>query len=179
MDINTGAAIFSLLDQSLGLLKKSRDVMPDSKEKKELSKKLAEVEAAYHIAEAKAAQELGYELCKCSWPPQIMLISADGQAECSKCKRRTGSATLNQTASDAPEKLGEEETKILGKLSNSGSVTLDELSRPLKISDQRVLYWLTKLLERGMVRKAAVPMVGPMYSLEQQGREYLITNGLL
>lgn len=183
MDIQTGAALFSLLDQSLGLLKKARDVMPESKEKKDLTKQLAEVEAAYRVAEARAAQELGYELCKCSWPPQIMLLASDGRAECSKCRRRAGASTGDgggDTAAQSENELASEEIKVLeflGKADSSREVT--DVAGSLGMPEQRAKYWLTKLVERDMVSKSQVPMVGVMYSLKQKGRECLIARGLL
>lgn len=179
MDITTGAAIFSLLDQSLGLMKKARDVMPDSKEKRDLTKKLAEVEAAYRVAEAKAAKELGYELCQCTWPPQIMTVAASGQPECPSCKRRVGGTAL-ANGETALEPLDKEELAILILLSKSAdSKTLEDISKSIRIPEQRINYWLTSLVDREMIRQTRVPMVGMMYGLEQKGRGLLIKQGHL
>ena len=66
------------------------DMLPH-REKEEASRKLLEVEEKLQVAEAQIAKGLGYELCKCTWPPQIMLHA--GEAEygekfrCSACGR--------------------------------------------------------------------------------------------
>lgn len=184
MNIQTGAAIFSLLDQSLGLLKKAHDVMPDSKEKKELSKKLEEVEAAYKVAEAKAAKELGYDLCKCTWPPQIMLLGHDGRAECANCKRRgAGNNTQGDTAqatvtdSDIPPHA----IKILQILARDGRdrPTASELAGDLKLRDQKVQYYLDLLKEQGLVDRTLIMGRSPMWYLTSNGRKLLVEMNLL
>jgi predicted RNA-binding Zn-ribbon protein involved in translation (DUF1610 family) len=73
MDIESLKAALQLGGQALSLLKSARDLLPKSPQKEAISQKLEEAEKAFRIAEAKAAQELGYPLCKCTWPPQIML----------------------------------------------------------------------------------------------------------
>lgn len=52
---------------------KLKEKLPESPEKDELVQKLGEAQKAAQIAEANAAKELGYRMCQCTWPPQIML----------------------------------------------------------------------------------------------------------
>lgn len=41
------------------------------------------------LAEVEMAARLGYLLCQCTWPPQIMVLGDDGQLfRCPRCKRR-------------------------------------------------------------------------------------------
>ena len=68
----------SLLGTVVTTVKSVIDMLP-KREKEEASRKLLEVEEKLQIAEAQIAKGLGYELCKCTWPPQIMLHA--GEAE--------------------------------------------------------------------------------------------------
>jgi len=56
--------------------KSAIDLLP-AREKEEASKKLDEVKEKLQIAQAQIAKGLGYELCKCTWPPQIMLHAGE------------------------------------------------------------------------------------------------------
>jgi len=41
------------------------------------------------LAEIEMAARLGYLLCQCTWPPQIMVLGADGHLFCCpRCHRR-------------------------------------------------------------------------------------------
>lgn len=41
------------------------------------------------LAEIEMAARLGYLLCQCTWPPQIMVLGDDGQLfRCPRCRRR-------------------------------------------------------------------------------------------
>ncbi len=63
----------SLFGQAIGLVKQTNDLLPDSKDKEAIEKSLEGAGKAAKMAEAQIAQALGYELCKCTFPPQIML----------------------------------------------------------------------------------------------------------
>ena len=51
---------------------------------------IKEADTAFKLAESEIAQNLGYQLCRCTWPPQIMLsIEQEEHGEkfqCPKCK---------------------------------------------------------------------------------------------
>ena len=47
--------------------------MPDSKNKDVISQSLDNADKAIKLAEVQVAQALGYQLCMCTFPPQIML----------------------------------------------------------------------------------------------------------
>jgi hypothetical protein len=57
-------------------LKSAWNLLPRGMEKDELAGKIAEAEQAIERADAKLAKELGYKLCRCTFPPQIMLWNA-------------------------------------------------------------------------------------------------------
>ena len=63
----------SLLSETIGLIKKTQEALPESEDKKAIEKSLNEAVKATNIAEAQIAQALGYNLCKCTFPPQVML----------------------------------------------------------------------------------------------------------
>ncbi len=63
----------SLFGQAIGLAKQTKDLLPESQDKEAIARSLDEADKAAKMAEAQIAQALGYELCKCTFPPQIML----------------------------------------------------------------------------------------------------------
>jgi len=69
-------------------------MLPKSPKKEEVEKQLQQADNNFRAAEAKVAQSLGYDLCQCSWPPQIMLkVGGRGPdiiTECPRCKHRIG-----------------------------------------------------------------------------------------
>lgn len=98
---------FDALRTAIGLVKDTKELLP--KEKAEaVSAALATAESSSLIAEAEVAKALGYELCKCSFPPTIMLTvgqhNGRGQGTgpvhgCPKCGYNTaGPYMYNRTA---------------------------------------------------------------------------------
>jgi hypothetical protein len=60
------------LRAAIGLVKDAKELLP--KEKSEVvNAALATAESSSLIAEAEMAKALGYELCKCTFPPTIMV----------------------------------------------------------------------------------------------------------
>lgn len=91
-------AIKAFGDAALTYLKISREIkdsFPDSDEKEQLEEQLIAAESAKETAEAQLAQALGYKLCQCTFPPQIMLsigykeinYSMREVFECPKCDK--------------------------------------------------------------------------------------------
>ena len=82
--IKTG---FDLVRSALGMAKDVKDVLPEGDTKETVAKTLIEAEKAVGIAEAQVAQALGYKLCQCTFPPQIMLSKGihDRGVEIFKC----------------------------------------------------------------------------------------------
>jgi hypothetical protein len=85
----------NLLGESIGLIKKTKELLPDSDEKLAIGKSLEEAGKAAQLAESQIALALGYKLCQCTFPPQIMLsngykeLSHHSEEEfvCSRCKK--------------------------------------------------------------------------------------------
>jgi hypothetical protein len=85
---------FDALRSAMGLLKDAKELLPPGDQRgAAISQALATAESTSRIAEAEVAKALGYELCKCEFPPTPMLTvgSLDGRPntgqvyECPKC----------------------------------------------------------------------------------------------
>jgi hypothetical protein len=67
-------------------LKSAWSLLPRGPDKDALASKIEEAEQAIGMADAKLAKELGYKLCKCTFPPQIMLWNKEKRTNiCSLC----------------------------------------------------------------------------------------------
>src|ERR1700738_2782708 len=88
-----GAAVafkstFDALRSAMGLLKDAKELLPSGDQRHlAISQALATAESSSKIAEAEIAKSLGYELCKCQFPPTPMLT--------------IGNMTANQTPATA------------------------------------------------------------------------------
>ena len=65
--------VFKGIMAIIALLKQAKDLLPDSSEKRAVEQSLEEAERKSKLVEAQIADALGYQLCKCTFPPQIML----------------------------------------------------------------------------------------------------------
>jgi hypothetical protein len=77
MDVGVIIQIISGFRSALGLVRDAKDLLP-AHQQKPIEEALHKAEAAAMTAEAKLAVELGYRLCRCTWPPQIMTRSSHG-----------------------------------------------------------------------------------------------------
>jgi len=93
------AEITSILQASkmtVSLLKEMKDLIPNSNQKDEISQKILQVEKELALAEASTAKELGYRLCKCTFPPQIMLYNKQRNSEvCPNCDKSISSSFVS------------------------------------------------------------------------------------
>lgn len=88
MDITLFTEAVTLAKSAISLLRGAKDLLPDSKEKEEATRLLGIAEREFKISEAKAASELGYEICRCTWPPQIMIeTEKEYIVQCPQCKK--------------------------------------------------------------------------------------------
>jgi hypothetical protein len=78
MDLASILEMFGLFRTALGAVKDAKELLPKHQQTvvDETLIKAALVAAA---AEAQLAQGLGYQLCQCSWPPQIMRRTSTGE----------------------------------------------------------------------------------------------------
>lgn len=71
---------------ALDLLKAASAFLPKGADKEAAEAKIKEAETILQRADAKLAQELGYSLCRCTFPPQIMLWDEARKADvCPAC----------------------------------------------------------------------------------------------
>lgn len=82
-------AAISALKGALGLVKAAKDLLPNSPDKAASEVALNNAEKAVELAETQIAEQLGYSLCLCSFPPGIALLQPDGAHRCQKCGRDT------------------------------------------------------------------------------------------
>jgi hypothetical protein len=85
---------FDALRSAMGLLKDAKGLLPSGDQREAaISQALATAESSSKIAEAEIAKSLGYELCKCEFPPTPMLTVGEHNGrpktgpvyECPKC----------------------------------------------------------------------------------------------
>jgi hypothetical protein len=77
-----------LLADVLKAMKGWRDLFPKGKERDQIEAKVADAEKRLALAESQIAASLGYRLCQCTFPPQIMLKKGSGdknEVVCPKC----------------------------------------------------------------------------------------------
>jgi hypothetical protein len=89
---------FDALRAAIGLVKDSKELLPQGPKTEVISAALATAVSSSQFAEAEIAKALGYELCKCEFPPTPMLTVGSIQAtattwvpvfECPKCGYNT------------------------------------------------------------------------------------------
>lgn len=72
----------------IDLLKNAANQLPQGEQKSSVEGKVKEAERALGLANAEMGHALGYQLCQCSWPPQIMVTigaAEKGKEEQVKC----------------------------------------------------------------------------------------------
>lgn len=91
---------FDTLKVGIGIVKDVKDALPTEEQRNAVAAAVEKSEIQFQLAEVQMAQALGYELCKCRFPPTIMLsvgyMSRGGDTgksvyECPTCKRNTAS----------------------------------------------------------------------------------------
>jgi len=89
MEISTFTAAIGLLRNAIGMAKDANDLAADSPKRKAAEVALAQAEQQLSLAATQAAKELDYNLCQCTFPPQIALLKPDGARRCPLCNRDT------------------------------------------------------------------------------------------
>ena len=83
---------FDMFRTAIGLAKEVKDALPEGNKKKSIEESLEAADRAVKIAEAEIAKSLGYTLCQCTFPPQIMLSMGYDEYglerfQCPQCKK--------------------------------------------------------------------------------------------
>jgi hypothetical protein len=66
---------------AVDLLKSAYKALPAGEKRSEVENKVRIAEQILERSDSKLAKELGFNLCKCTWPPQIMLWNESERAE--------------------------------------------------------------------------------------------------
>ena len=73
----------SLSKEALGLLKAAYSVLPKGAQRDDAEKKLEAAVALLARSDARLAKDLGYKMCQCTFPPQVMLwVEAENAWKC-------------------------------------------------------------------------------------------------
>ena len=81
---------------TMSLLRSAASLLPTGEKRAEIEGKISAAEEALKRSDAKLARELGFKLCDCTFPPQIMLWKeAEKSRICPNpiCGRRTKQGT--------------------------------------------------------------------------------------
>ena len=72
----------------ISTLKEIKTLLPDSEAKTQINETITAAERELALSEAAMAKELGYQLCQCTFPPQIMLFTGKKryQYQCNRCQ---------------------------------------------------------------------------------------------
>jgi hypothetical protein len=74
---------------ALDILKGVRELLPKGEKSDEAGKRLEEAERSLKLSEAELARGLGFRICRCAFPPQIMLWNEGEKASvCAVCGHR-------------------------------------------------------------------------------------------
>jgi hypothetical protein len=85
MDTNTLATGISLFSSAIYAIRQAIELLPDGSKKQAAAEALERAERELKIAEAQSADNLGYQICKNHFPPEIMLSSDETNWVCPKC----------------------------------------------------------------------------------------------
>jgi len=73
IDPKQASAWITAANSALDLVKAAKNLLPKGPDNEAIAAKIAEAEDALNRSDARFANELGYRLCQCTFPPQIML----------------------------------------------------------------------------------------------------------
>jgi hypothetical protein len=91
MDLAAFTSALQLMKEVIQFLMQVKDLLPTDPKRQGVERRLIEAERSLQMAEAQVAKALGYPLCRCTWPPQIMLSKGlKGQDEIFGCPRCGG-----------------------------------------------------------------------------------------
>ena len=69
----------TLLKEAIGLVHSANDQLPAGEPQKAIQQKVEEAERLIQVGHATVGESLGFQLCHCTWPPQVM--ASNGYSE--------------------------------------------------------------------------------------------------
>jgi hypothetical protein len=64
------------LKEAISLIHEANDQLPEGEPRHSIQQKIAEAERAIQVGHAAMGESLGFQLCHCTWPPQVMTSNA-------------------------------------------------------------------------------------------------------
>ena len=95
MELNEVTEYIRASKDVLVILKSLGGLLPKGPNAEEAQKRLEQADGALRASEAQLAKALGYKLCQCTFPPQIMLWRQDQEAHV--CPRQECGRALTPT----------------------------------------------------------------------------------
>ena len=80
MEFHDLAGYINAAKETLVLLKSAYSLLPNSKDKEDIERRIRAAEEIMKRSDAQLAKELGYFLCQCEFPPHPMLWRAQERA---------------------------------------------------------------------------------------------------
>ena len=62
----------TVLKEAIGLVHSANDQLPKGESQKAVQQKIEDAERLIQVGHAAVGQSLGFQLCHCTWPPQVM-----------------------------------------------------------------------------------------------------------
>jgi hypothetical protein len=88
MDIKSIGEIVATIKSAIDLLKSAATLLPTGKDREKIERQLTEAVALLARSDAKLAHELGYQLHRCTFPPQIMVLNKEDMWVCPSCDKQ-------------------------------------------------------------------------------------------
>jgi len=103
MDITSIFAGIGALRNAVELVKTGKELLPKPQQEA-VTRSLEEAERQARLAEAELAKGLGYQLCRCTFPPQIMLAVDTPFGREDRCPACRSMTEFNKPLSAMPDR---------------------------------------------------------------------------
>ena len=99
MDFDALATGVGIVSQIFSIFKSAKDLLPADR-REEVAGLIDRAEKEFQIFEASAAKKFDYHLCKCGFPPGIMVLvpGRDDAYKCPKCGRVADYSSLYEAS---------------------------------------------------------------------------------
>lgn len=92
MDVAAIPSVLGTITGIIALFKEAKDLLPEGNNRTQIKNEIEQAERQIKLAESQIAKVLGYPICRCTFPPQIMLLSGQksdkyNKYKCANCDR--------------------------------------------------------------------------------------------
>lgn len=85
LDVEAIKQAISAFGATLTVLKQAKDLLPDGKNKEQVSENIEKAEEQLNIAEIESAKSIGFKICHNHYPAGVMLSADDINWKCPTC----------------------------------------------------------------------------------------------